>query len=169
MMKLNKKGFTLVELLAVIVVLALVMVVAGRAIGGSLESSKKNAMKTEAQKIVSKTYEDLESARALGIATDYTYANVAGNGYTEGDYTVKIYVNGYDMKYVCVKYNESTPKYSLAKIDIKEISYDVDGNPSTADVFYVTEKPTDGFCSDSTKTTEATCTGAGITWTSYCP
>ena len=41
MIKLNKKGFTLVELLAVIVILALLMVVATRTIGTSLTNSKK--------------------------------------------------------------------------------------------------------------------------------
>ena len=39
MKKLNKKGFTLVELLAVIVLLALVMIVAGGAIGNTLKNS----------------------------------------------------------------------------------------------------------------------------------
>ena len=47
MKKLNKKGFTLVELLAVMVVLALLMVVAGGSIGKALDNSKKTALKTE--------------------------------------------------------------------------------------------------------------------------
>ena len=43
-MKLNKKGFTLVELLAVIVVLALLMVVAASSIGSALDNSKQKAL-----------------------------------------------------------------------------------------------------------------------------
>lgn len=61
MIKLNKKGFTLVELLAVIVILALLMVVATRTIGGSLSKSKEAAIETEAQKMVSRTLEDIQS------------------------------------------------------------------------------------------------------------
>lgn len=61
MKKLNKKGFTLVELLAVIVILALLMVVAARTIGGALSDSKEEAIQTEAKKLVSKTYEDIQS------------------------------------------------------------------------------------------------------------
>lgn len=61
MKELNKKGFTLVELLAVIVILALLMVVATRTIGGSLNKSKQAAIETEAQKLVSRTYEDIQS------------------------------------------------------------------------------------------------------------
>ena len=53
MKRLNKKGFTLVELLAVIVILALLMVVATRSIGSIMDSSKKSAMETELKKILS--------------------------------------------------------------------------------------------------------------------
>lgn len=77
MKKLNKKGFTLVELLAVIVILALLMVVATRTIGGSLTNSRKSAMQTEAQKLLSKSYEDIQSAELNGntiSATTFTYA-----------------------------------------------------------------------------------------------
>ena len=41
MKKLNNSGFTLVELLAVIVVLALLMVVAASSIGNSLNNAKR--------------------------------------------------------------------------------------------------------------------------------
>ena len=43
-MKLNKKGFTLVELLAVIVILAVVMLVAVTAVGPAIENSKRSAL-----------------------------------------------------------------------------------------------------------------------------
>lgn len=109
-MKLNNKGFTLVELLAVIVVLALLMVVATRTIGNTLTDSRREAMNTEAKKIVSKTYEDLETANLMvkTLADDkYTYKNVAtSTGAKDGDYTIKITVSGapgtYKMTDVCV-------------------------------------------------------------------
>lgn len=46
MKRLNKKGFTLVELLAVIVVLAVIMVIATQAIGGVLAKNKVDAFKS---------------------------------------------------------------------------------------------------------------------------
>ena len=52
-MKLNKKGFTLVELLAVIVILAVVMLVAITAIGPVMERANKGALSSSAQIILS--------------------------------------------------------------------------------------------------------------------
>ena len=101
MKKLNKKGFTLVELLAVIVILALLMVVATRTIGNSLTSAKLNAMQTEAQKLFSKTYEEVKANVMLGnldqTSTSYSYGtlNAAGNKLTgtDGDYSFKISID----------------------------------------------------------------------------
>ena len=47
MRKLNKKGFTLVELLAVIVILAVVMLIAVTAVGPLMAKSRKSALGTE--------------------------------------------------------------------------------------------------------------------------
>lgn len=114
MKRLNKKGFTLVELLAVIVILALLMVVATRTIGNTLTNSRTEAMKTEASKIVSKTYEDLQSAALLVGTTTYTYAGVnTATGATEGNYTIIIGVNGYEMNSVCV---DDGSKYTLGTV-----------------------------------------------------
>ncbi len=74
MKKLNKKGFTLVELLAVIVILALLMVVATSSIGGAMNNAKKNALKTEAQKMLTSAYQDMKSSYMLSGNLD----NVSG-------------------------------------------------------------------------------------------
>ena len=58
----NNKGFTLVELLAVIVVLALLMVVATSSIGGALNNAKKNTLKTEAQKMLTEAFNDITAS-----------------------------------------------------------------------------------------------------------
>ena len=65
MKKLNNQGFTLVELLAVIVVLALLMVVATSSIGGALNNAKKNSLKTEAQKMLTAAYSDAKASYML--------------------------------------------------------------------------------------------------------
>ena len=134
MKKLNKKGFTLVELLAVIVILALLMVVATRTIGNTLTNSRTEAMKTEASKIVSKTYEDLESAKLMESTVTYTYSGVnTSSGASDGTYTIIIGVNGYDMNSVCVS---GGGKYTLGTVTGTKIEF--------SDVYK------DGSCSLST-------------------
>ena len=53
MKRLNKKGFTLVELLAVIVILAVVMLIAVTAVGPLMTRSRKSALGTEGVSAVS--------------------------------------------------------------------------------------------------------------------
>ena len=54
MKKLNKKGFTLVELLAVIVILALLIVVVANTALPALNNSKKKSLTTYAQRVAEK-------------------------------------------------------------------------------------------------------------------
>ena len=100
MKKLNKKGFTLVELLAVIVILALLMVVGIRTITNLQSGAQFEAAKTEGSKIASKNYEDLETIKLLPTHT-VTYANLDTTGYTEGDFI--IWINTTNTK-ICVTY-----------------------------------------------------------------
>ena len=69
MKKLNKKGFTLVELLAVIVLLALVMIVAGGAIGNTLKNSKQSALNTFGQRVANAAKEECLSGVLSGAYT----------------------------------------------------------------------------------------------------
>lgn len=112
MKKLNKKGFTLVELLAVIVVLALLMVVATSTIGNALENSKKSALKTETQKLLKTVYEEKQAL----IVTGSLGTNLSTTG-TDGSYKYKITVNneGKITSY-CVQYvtSGSTYKYFMS-------------------------------------------------------
>ena len=48
----NKKGFTLVELLAVIVILAILMAIAATNIGPVIDNSRRSSMRTTAQMII---------------------------------------------------------------------------------------------------------------------
>ena len=73
----NKNGFTLVELLAVIVVLALLMVVAASSIGSSLTNSKKVSLRTEAQKLLNSAYRDIN----LNVTPDLSLLTQKGNKY----------------------------------------------------------------------------------------
>ena len=53
----NKSGFTLVELLAVIVVLAIIMIIAVPAVLDSMENARKGALKVYAQNAIRKAME----------------------------------------------------------------------------------------------------------------
>ena len=53
MKRLNKKGFTLVELLAVIVILSVVMLIAVTAVGPLMTKARKGALTSEAASLVS--------------------------------------------------------------------------------------------------------------------
>lgn len=52
MKKMNRKGFTLVELLAVIVILAILMAIAATNIGPVIDNSRRSSMRTTAKNLV---------------------------------------------------------------------------------------------------------------------
>ena len=65
MKKLNKKGFTLVELLAVIVILAILMAIAATNIGPVIDNTRRSSMRTTAQNIMEAVRIQLTSNYAL--------------------------------------------------------------------------------------------------------
>src|SRR5574344_897979 len=89
-MKLNKKGFTLVELLAVIVVLAIIMIIAIPSVLKSMNNAKKGAFKIEAQKVLNTAQSVYESDDMLQQAAEKatkhfqyyeTEGTILGDGY----------------------------------------------------------------------------------------
>ena len=89
MKKLNNKGFTLVELLAVIVILAVVILIAVTAVLPRLEKARKNSFKDEAMilvKAAQEAYVVTSSESATGVGTTcFTVATLtnATSGYVE--------------------------------------------------------------------------------------
>lgn len=122
MKKLNKKGFTLVELLAVIVILALLMVVATRSIGNVLDNSKKSALQTEAQKVLSGMYQEVQSQKlvgtpALGAAGTSNAGCLGSYCSTDGDYYVKATISKVDGSMTGAIVQYTTTYYVLANVD----------------------------------------------------
>ena len=68
----NKKGFTLVELLAVIVILALIMSIAIISIGGVLNSARQSTMKETAVSIINGVRQQIIVANELKTG-DYVF------------------------------------------------------------------------------------------------
>ena len=65
MKKMNKKGFTLVELLAVIVILAILMAIAATNLGPVIDNSRRSSMRSTAQQILSSVQSQLTSSFEL--------------------------------------------------------------------------------------------------------
>ena len=65
MKKMNKKGFTLVELLAVIVILAILMAIAATNLGPVIDNSRRASMRSTAQQIMSSVQSQLTSSFEL--------------------------------------------------------------------------------------------------------
>ena len=104
---LNKKGFTLVELLAVIVVLALLMVVAGSSIGTALTNSKKSSLRLEAKKLYDGLEKEIQTYAMLGTITKNTVntqLNSRFNG-KDGDFTyyARLGENKFEEFNICYK------------------------------------------------------------------
>ncbi len=66
-MKKNIKGFTLVELLAVIVILALLIVIVANTAIPAMNNAKKKSLQTYAQKVVQKAKENCAAEKMAGV------------------------------------------------------------------------------------------------------
>ncbi len=104
-MKLNKKGFTLVELLAVIVVLAVIMVIAIPTVIDSMNSAKKSSFAMYGQKMLNAAMSKVQGDALDGKSAKPVYKFselVASSGqykgyisYTNNTYTVYFYNTDY--------------------------------------------------------------------------
>lgn len=79
MRKFNKKGFTLVELLAVIVILALIMAIAIYSISGILQTSRENVYKDTALSIIHGARNHLTLSQQEKTGTYYFTNNILSN------------------------------------------------------------------------------------------
>ena len=140
MKKLNKKGFTLVELLAVIVILAILMVVAGTIIPNIQETARHSACKSEAQKLSNQIVEDYQ-LWLTGNATNYEYSGGEISKASTGD----------EQKEITMKDKNFT---MIAKFDgTKVTSYCISDEKGTVinEGSYDSEK---AYCTDSATASE---------------
>ena len=116
MKRLNKKGFTLVELLAVIVILALLMVVATRSIGAVLTNSKKSAMDTEFKKLVTSANTYLQTKSLLASPDTSSMPGFQCDGGT--------YICGQDADYkYYISYTGTTVDGTAYIVQTKDSTY----------------------------------------------
>ena len=87
----NSKGFTLVELLAVIVILAVILVIAVPSIMSTITESRKGALASSAKLIASSAETAYISNQTLGIEKTLTCQDVSNYNETE-DYTCDLQI-----------------------------------------------------------------------------
>lgn len=127
----NKKGFTLVELLAVIVVLAIIILIAMPSVMSAMDKARKNSLVTEIAeiaKIAQTAYAD--DSMGTGITSKcYSLQELVDNGYMDKkmkDYSGAVYLSvDKDGKVI-------------SKIRISNGIYQYSGNVKDADVSQLT-------------------------------
>ena len=125
----NKKGYTLVELLAVIVVLAIIILIAMPAVLSSMEKARKNSFAVEANEVI----------RAAQTA----YADAVMNGKASGNnvcipynYLKNGFLEKHDDNYngsVLITINPTSGQASY-KIYLSNSNYTVDSSKNTPDI-----------------------------------
>lgn len=124
--KLNKRGFTLVELLAVIVVLAIIIVIAAPKVLEAMNSAKKKSFQLEGQTVLTKAMETYMADDLLGQGSTTKCYTLSQLGIT----TTGSYV-GYVIVYGSTLVEDNTAAYYLYLTDNTYQYY----NASYADVF----------------------------------
>ena len=90
MKRLNKKGFTLVELLAAIVILAVLMLAGASAVGGIMRSSRANSLKSSLDAAVKQAQTSYAQDELISLTYDgSTTLKNNKDGYTETEKLTK--------------------------------------------------------------------------------
>lgn len=148
MMKLNYKGFTLVELLAVIAIMGMLAVIMVPTISGVIEENKtnslsnlKNSIKSSARAYISDNrYEISLESSCTNSTSEKNITSIAGESITESKITVELLIEKEYLKsnsddiinpktnnpisangsYIIVKYNCSSKDYDYDNIVIND-------------------------------------------------
>lgn len=126
-MKNNKKGFTLVELLAVIVILAIIALIATPIILNVIDDAKTNAAKNSAYGYI----DALEKANAQDMLSSESI-NVLSGDYTISDGALTHGEDAVTVKFKGTKPTSGTLKYADGKLSTGS-TITVDGKTFTSD------------------------------------
>lgn len=126
----NEKGLTLIELLAVIVILGIIAAIAIPAIGNIIQKSKVDAVKSEAIQVLNAAKLYISSNGIPEGGTQTLRLKDANESIGEGDLSSFVDEYKYDSYYVVVSAGEDgkvTYKISSKKINIGKSSITFDG------------------------------------------
>lgn len=145
----NKKGFTLVELLAVIVILGVLLLIAVPAVSSIIENSKRGAAKDEAMEALDAVYNcSLPGSTVCDATTAATYLQNAGTL----NYTTVSGTSTTDPEFSAFTYKDKSNTYTIT----------ISGNVTLTNL-----KNALGAASFSSGTT-LTCTTSGTPATTTC-
>lgn len=82
----NKKGFTLVELLAVIVILAIILAIAVPSISDMIKNSKRNAFEADVKLIIKGIDYKILEGKTITVATVESTSDLSDYGANPADY-----------------------------------------------------------------------------------
>ena len=125
----NKKGFTLVELLAVIVILALIMSIAIVSIGGILNSARVSTFKETAAGIIDGVQKHLIVNNMLQPKDTTSYYTFTGDIVEKGGVDSPL---GGQIKYKSDTANQGTGYVRVGQTPVYQITYDSTHVPSCA-------------------------------------
>lgn len=121
MKRLNKKGFTLVELLAVIVVLAIIMIIAIPSVMDSMNKGKKSSFKMYAQKMLTAAQTKYQTDVLTGTSLGNCYYGIDKLSKSTGNYKGYIDVDTTSTSSGCTTDNP------CFKIYLTDNSYSISG------------------------------------------
>ena len=135
-MKINKKGFTLVELLAVIVILALLIVIVANTAIPAMNNAKKKSLQTYAQKVVQKAKENCAAEKMANMGNMCDPTSGTEKVTCCGNLNIKQIMGEENTTYsgsVTVSYDATNniAKVTSGKINDKDNEIDVTSNSIT--------------------------------------
>ena len=187
MKKNNRRGFTLVELLAVIVILAILMVSAGAGVMATMNNSKINTFKNEVLQVAnaaSNAYSDISMNSDTAVSNNMlvtsddgayqgmciTLSGLVNNGFLEKDLTayggvvlVEVPYNGGKTVYNIWMHNNQYGVDGLEKDIVNKMKFD--NNMNATSTIFGTTLYTYAGASKSTSATGGKGNGKGIVTT----
>lgn len=148
---MNKKGFTLVELLAVIAILAILVIIALPNVLNLFNDAKKNSFQTEVQTIYNtaqqefllgggKAVEYYRNNGAACAAEDTTFKTLSLKGTSTVDYYIKIDANGNITDYYVA---DDAFAFTYTKTGT-ELGLKVEEIGETKPIIVLADQPTEG-------------------------
>lgn len=152
-MKKNQKGFTLVEVIVVLVILAIMAAILIPSLIGYIDKAKENTIVSETRSIVtavqavaSEQYGYHKDATKVEVKAGDTKYTPAGSGSTGGTITVGLNevmklseVKGLDESNVIVEFNGTLDGTTVAKAKISKLTYKTGGKQCVYPDYKVTD------------------------------